>query len=262
MEILIGPAGLGTPAIEGLKKIKKLGLTAAEVEFTYGIRITNVQAKEIGALATRLGISLSVHAPYYINFASYDKRKLAISKRNILNSCERAHYLGAKHVVFHPAYYGKLSKEKCYEIVKDAIIDIQKIIEKNKWNVILCPETTGKRSQFGDLDELIRLSKETGCGICIDFAHLEARYNKKPDYGQVIKKIKDVKHLTSHFSGIEYSEKGEIRHILTPESKINELLIALKKNKISITIINESPDMINDSLKTLKLLKKILKQKI
>ncbi len=257
MAILVGPAGIGAPAEEGLKIIKKLGLSAAEVEFTYGIRMSNARAKEIGMLARQFRISLSVHAPYYVNFASDDKKKLAISRRNILNSCERAHYLGAKHVVFHPAYYGKMSKEKCYKIVKDAIIDIQKTIKKNKWNVILCPETTGKQSQFGDLDELIRLSKETGCGICIDFAHLEARYNKKPDYDEIIKKIKDVKHLTAHFSGIEYTEKGERRHIATPEGRIRELLITLKKNKISITIINESPDMIDDSIKTLKILKKL-----
>jgi len=257
MAIRIGPAGIGTPAKEGLRKIKELGLTAAEVEFTYGIKMTNEQAKDIGEIAKKLGISLSVHAPYYINLATKDKTKLESSKRRIILSCERAHYLGAKHVVFHCGYYQNLSKEKCYLLIRNAIVEIQETINRNKWNVVLCPETTGKQSQFGSLDELIRLVKEIGCGICIDFAHLEARSGKEPDYDEIIKKIKGINNITSHFSGIEYGERGERRHIMTPDDKIKRLLQAIKKNKIDITIINESPNMIEDSLKTLKILNEI-----
>ena len=98
MKVLFGPAGLGTPAVEGLERCKKLGLGAAEVEFTYGVRMTNATAKQIGAAAKRLGIKLSVHAPYYINLASKEKSKLNASKKRILQSCERAHYLGASPV--------------------------------------------------------------------------------------------------------------------------------------------------------------------
>jgi len=122
-----------------------------------------------------------------------------------------------------------------------------------KFNVVLCPETTGKKSQFGSLDELVKLSKETGCGVCVDFAHLLAR-DGKVDYDDVLKKIKDVKEITGHFSGIEYSEKGERRHILTNEKDIEKLLKALKKHKINIAIINESPDPFGDAVKSKKIL--------
>ncbi|MCX8194060.1 MAG: TIM barrel protein [Candidatus Pacearchaeota archaeon] len=255
-EVRFGPAGFGMPALEALPKLKELGLNAAEVEFTYGIRMSIADAKKIGELAKKLDIKLSVHAPYYINLASDDKKKIELSKHRILESCERAHWLGAENVIFHAAYYGKHSKEECYEIVKRAIFEMQQVIKKNKWRVSLAPETTGKSSQFGSIDELLKLAKETGCSFCIDFAHLEAR-EQKIDLKEIFDKIKKFKHIQSHFSGIEYTAKGERRHIVTPESKLRELLSYIKRYNLSITIINESPFPWEDSIKGLKIWKSL-----
>ncbi|MEM4152822.1 MAG: TIM barrel protein [Candidatus Pacearchaeota archaeon] len=257
-EVRFGPAGFGMPALEALPKLKHLGLNAAEVEFTYGIRMSVADAKKIGELAKKLDIALSVHAPYYINLASNEKKKIELSKHRILESCERAHYLGAKYVVFHAAYYGKHSKEECYKIVKQAILEMQQVIKQKKWQVSLAPETTGKVSQFGSLDELLKLAKETGCNFCIDFAHLEAR-EQKINYKEIFDKLKQLKlkHIQAHFSGIEYTSKGERRHIVTPESKLRELLSYVKRYNLSITIINESPLPWEDSIKGLKIWKNL-----
>lgn len=257
MSIKIGPAGTGGNSYEGVQKIKDAGLDAVEIEFVRGVRMSNELARDIGELNKKLGLVLSIHAPYYINLNSEEKAKIEASKQRILDSCERGHHLGAKYIVFHAAYYGKSAPEQCYAAVKEAILDMQKVIKQKKWNVVLCPETTGKGSQFGDVDELIRLSRETGCGICIDFAHLEARYNKEYDYGEVAKKLKNVRNITAHFSGIEYTAKGERRHLLTPMNKAKKLLEALAKEKISIAVINESPDPFGDALKMKKLLGQI-----
>lgn len=255
--IKIGPAGTsGLGIIKGLEEVNKLGLDCIEVEFTYGINMSNKLAKEAGELAEKLKISMSVHCPYYINLASVEKSKITASKKRILTSCERGHYLNAKYIVFHPGYYGKYTKEECHKIIKEQILDMQKIIEQNKWDVVLCPETAGKKSQFGSLDEIIKLVKETKCGICIDFAHLLAR-DGKVNYSEVMKKIKSIDNKTAHFSGINYSDKGELNHKLTSEDAIKELLRAFKKYKISIRIINESPDPLKDTIKTKKILEKI-----
>lgn len=254
MTIKIGPAGTGGDSLKGIHTIKEAGLDAVEIEFVRGVKMSNELAKKIGEDNRKLGLVISVHAPYYINLASEEKPKIEASKRRILDSCERGHHMGAKCIVFHAAYYGKLTKEECCKMVKDAVEEMQEKIKQKKWEVVLCPETTGKASQFGDLDELLRLSKETGCGICIDFAHLEARYNKEYDYADAIKKIKHVKRITGHFSGIDYTAKGERNHVLTPMSKAKKLIDALKKEGVSITIINESPDPIGDALKMKKLL--------
>ncbi len=255
--ILLGPAGSPEKSsIEGVSRVKELGLDAMEVEFVRGVKMSNELANEIGELAKKLGIKLSVHAPYYINLCSEEKAKREASKKRILDSAERAHYLGASHVVFHAGYYGNYSKEEIYYIIKNAVNDMNEKIKKNKWNTKLAPETTGKKSQFGDVDELLRLSKETGCSICVDFAHLLAREGRI-DYAEVFGKLKNIKHIHSHFSGINYSEKGELNHEIMKEKDIEPLLKEIVKRKTDITIISESPITWQDSLKMRKVLERL-----
>ncbi|MBN2111689.1 TIM barrel protein [Candidatus Woesearchaeota archaeon] len=256
--IKFGPAGTGMNSLEGIKKIAELGLDAVEIEFTYGVRMSIDLAKKIGERAKKLKLDLSVHAPYYINLASEEREKITASMKRILDSCERAHYLGAKYVVFHPAFYGKRSREDVFEMVEFAVNKMHEAIEEQGWKKVkLAPETTGKPSQFGDLDELLRLKKETGCHLCVDFAHLKARNNGKIDYKEIFDKLKPVKHIHAHFSGIEFTAKGERRHLITTKQDLVPLLSEIKKRKADITIINESPDPVGDSLKAKKLFEKL-----
>jgi len=256
--IKLGPAYIGgyKEAPGNLGEFHKLGFKFAGVPFTYSVWLSNQQASEIGKIAEKLDIELSIHAPYYINLNSEEEKKVQASMKRILDSCERAHYLKAKNVVFHAAYYMKKTPEEVYDIVKKRILEMQAIIKKNSWNVELAPETTGKKSQFGTLQELIKLHKETSCSFCVDFAHLEAR-NGKENYSEVLEQLKKagIKNLSvCHFSGIEYSEKGERRHVTTPSDKIKKLLTAIENSGISANIMNESPDPLKDSIKSLKLL--------
>ncbi|MDD5132963.1 MAG: TIM barrel protein [Candidatus Nanoarchaeia archaeon] len=251
-----GTSGLGI--IKGLQKAHDLKLKCLECEFTYGVNMNNATAKEAGELAKKLDIRLSVHVPYYINLNSEDKKKQEESKKRILESCERASYLGAKYVVFHPGFYGKSTPEQTFNAIKENILDLKEKINKNSWNVFLAPETMGKINVFGSLDEILKLVKETKCHFCIDFSHLLARSNGKMTYDEMCKKVSSFSELHSHFSGIEYGDKGEKNHILTPEKEIEVLGNALKKNKIeNITIINESPDPFSDCVKTLKIFSKL-----
>ena len=257
MDVRFGPAGFGMEAKKALFKLKALGLNAVEIEFVYKVWMSNEEAKEIGDLAKKLDIMLSVHAPYYINLASKEKKKIELSKKRILESCEKASYLKARYVVFHPAYYGRLSKEKCYEIVKEAVEEMQEKIRNEGWKVKLALETTGRKSQFGTLDEILRLVKETKCFFCVDFAHIKARNNGTINYDEVFKKIRKFDHIHAHFSSIEYTEKGEKKHLPTKESELLELLTFIKKYNVSLTLINESPIAWKDSLKARKMWEKI-----
>jgi len=242
-----GTAGLGYS--EGLAKISELKLGALEVEFTYGVRMNNDEAKKIGEMAKKLKIALSIHAPYYINLNSDEKQKIGASRTRILQSVERGHYLNATNIVFHPGFYQKKPKKDSYDMIKEQILKLQDFIREKRWAPELAPETTGKASQFGDLDELLDLRKETGCNITVDFSHLKARNNGKIDYDDVFNKLKPLKELHCHFSGIEWTAKGERRHLLTQENYIKELLLFFKKYNKSGTIINESPDPIGDASK-------------
>jgi deoxyribonuclease-4 len=255
--ISLGPAGIGS--FKDIEKTfleyKKLGIKCAEIPFTYQAWLSNEQAEKVGLEAEKNGIELSIHAQYWINLNSEEEKKVKDSVKRILDCCERAHYCKAKYVVFHAAYYMKKTPEEVYEIVKKKILEMQEIIKKNKWHVSLAPETTGKRSQFGTLKELLKLAKETGCFFTVDFAHIEARQGKE-NYPEVLQELEEngIKKIHCHFSGIEYSEKGERRHVITPSDKIKKLLTAIEKSKIQANVINEAPSPVQDSIKSLKIL--------
>lgn len=254
--IRIGPAGSeGKGNLEGVKKVARMGLDCMEVEFTYGVRMPVDEAKRVGELARAKGIVLSVHAPYYINLASDEEEKVIASKQRILASCERAHALGAQNVVFHPGFYQKKTATKTYDLIKKEILLIRDEISKKKWNVTLCPEVTGKPSQFGSLEEILRLMKDTGCGITVDFSHLYARQQGRIDYAGVLKVLPQKFH--AHFSGIEYGEKGERRHIVTEKNFFEPLANHLLKRKLDITLINESPQPYKDAAMMKRVLKKL-----
>ena len=259
--IRFGPAGLGgaKEAISNLQMYKEKGISACEIAFTYGIYLKEADAIEIGRAAKSLGIRLSIHAPYWINLNSTEKKKIEESKKRILGCCKIGSLLGACLVVFHPGYYEKMDKEETYQNIKREIIDIVKEIKKNKWRINIAAETTGKINVFGSVDEILRLVNETGCSFCIDLAHIRAR-EKTIDYKEILEKFKSNGNIHIHFSGIEYGEKGEKRHIITPESEIRELLKNLQENlpkSKEIVIINESPNPLGDSIKTISILKKI-----
>ena len=130
--------------------------------------------------------------------------------------------------------------------------EMNDIIEENKWHVMLTPETTGKPTQFGDVSELLALSKETKSAFCVDFAHLLARNNGKVDYEEIIKKLPGKFH--AHYSGINYGPKGEKNHVPVDVTEFKKLVALLEKYKKDVTIICESPDPYKDCEKMRKLL--------
>ena len=247
-----GTAGLGYD--EGIAEISKLGLNALEVEFTYGVRMSNQEAKRIGSLAKKHNIALSVHGPYYINLASKEKAKIHASIKRILDSCERAHHLQATHVVYHSGFFQKQDPKKVRELITDNTSFIMDKIKENRWKTKIAPELTGKPTQYGSIPELLQLRKDTGCEITVDFAHQRARQQGKIDYAEIFNQIKSLKHIHSHFSGIAWTAKGERNHLITEKKDILPLAKEILKRKADITIINESPDPIGDAVKTKKII--------
>ncbi len=270
MTILLGPAG--TPAkttIDGLPRLRELGLQAMEVQFSHGIGMGLDLARKIGEENKKFNISLSVHAPFFINLASADRKKAEESRKRIIDSCERAALMGApadgrqlldvakqhhsdsRHtvVVFHPGFY--TLGDRSFDAIEEAISDIKSHIDNKKWAVELAPETTGKVNQFGQLDELEKIVKKVGCGMCVDFAHIYARNHGKINYGEVLGWLKKlgIKHIHSHFSGINFGEKGERSHLVMGKPGFEPLAREILKRKLDITIISESPVTWKDSLR-------------
>jgi deoxyribonuclease-4 len=258
-EIFFGPSGLGgkEEAIQNLREYYKLGLKACEVAFTYGVYLDKESAKEIGKEAEKLGIVLSIHAPYYINLNSDDKKKLFMSKKRILDCCEIGHYLSGiekTRIVFHSGFYGKLDRAVAFENIKKQIVELMDEVKKNKWNVVLCPEVMGKINVFGSIEDISKLVEETGCGFCIDFAHVLARYKTREF--ELIKKSFPAKYWHCHFSGIVYGDKGEKNHRHTEKKEWEELFEFLKKLDKHINLVSEAPNPVGDAGEGLDIWKK------
>jgi deoxyribonuclease IV len=255
MTIRFGPAGLGPvkTALDVLEDYHKKGFKACEIAFTYSNYIKPQECKAIKEKAEKLDIELTIHSSYFINLNAAEKVKLEASKKRILDSCEIGELLGVKTVVFHPGYYGK-NKEGAYKKIKEAILDIRKVIKRKKWKITIAPETMGKVNVFGSVEEISKLVKETGCNFCIDFAHILAR-DKEVNYKK-IEKLFPQKDWHVHFSGIIYGELGEKKHRETEKKEWQELLKNLPKDK-NIRIINESPSMVEDSQEGLKIWKSL-----
>ena len=262
----IGNAGIpdSTPKqrgiVAGTARAAEVGFGVMELEFVHSIYMRPELAKQVGEIAKKTGLSLTVHAPFYINLNSPDPAKKHASMERILKSAKIGALAGAKSVTFHAAYYMKKDKEEVYQIVKEALVKIQKELKRNNIKIKISPELTGKHTAFGDLDELLRLAKEIGTGFCIDFAHLHARanggFNSKKHFDDIFEKVAKVlgkdalKDLHMHVSGINYTAKGERNHLLLQNSDFNikALVSSLKANKVGGYLICESPNPEADAL--------------
>lgn len=265
MTLLFGTAGVPRSArephtISGLERIKELGLGAMELEFVQGVRMGETLAKEVNKKRRELGLTLTVHAPYFINLNAHEPEKVEASKKRIYDSCRIGALCGAINVTFHAGFYLGDPPEQTYQTIKNNIQEIVSRLNKDKIDIRLTPELTGKASQFGSLEELIRLAQELPIGFCIDFSHLHARsggkYNSYQEWSDVLKQIAKelgagfLKNLHIHISGIKYSTKGEREHLNLPDSdlKYQELLKALKEYQVGGVLICESPNLETDAL--------------
>lgn len=257
MKIFLGPAGVPSSSakpdtVSGIERVSELKLGAMEVEFVRGVRMGNELADEAGKAAKRLGIKLSVHAPYYINLCNPEV--VDASKKRILDSCERGHHMGAGVIVFHPGYYGKLEHSEALELVRKACMDMSGVLKKNGWDVKLGLEATGKVSQFGTIDEILAVCSEVKvCVPVIDWAHIFAKYQGKVDFKDVLSQVISAGYdrLHTHFSNIEFSDKGEIRHLTIKHKQPDFAKVAkviLGSDLEEITIISESPALEKDAL--------------
>ncbi len=203
MKVRLGPAGVPTVSkkrstVDGIRTVAELGLNAMEVEFVRGVAMSLEGAEEAGRVAEQLGVRLSVHAPYFINLCSQDRKVAEASKKRIVDSALRAERMGAVEVVVHPGYYGGLTSEQAYKLVKQRYGEIlDELKAKGVKKAMVAFETTGKVSQFGTLEELVSLCREAGCLICVDFAHIYARQAGRIDYAEVFDRLKPCLLYTS-----------------------------------------------------------------
>jgi len=260
--LCFGTAGLPAEDAEardytgGLTRLHAAGLSALELEFVQEIHLTPSQAEVVGRTAAKLGIHLSAHASYYVNLASAERPKVHASVTRIVKAARVLHAAGGHSVVFHAAFYQGRRKEEVYSQVARGLAELEQTLAQAGVQVWIRPELTGKPTQFGDPAELIRLSQEFATVLpCLDFSHLHARfagrYNSVAEWEPLLDQLeaevpreKQVfKRLHIHLSGIDYSAKGERKHLPLAESDLayRELIQLLKRRGAGGIVVCEGP---------------------
>lgn len=238
------------------KWIKDNGLDCFEYSFGRGVNMKDETAKELGEIFKIHKIEISVHAPYYINFASVEEVKAENSFEYIEKSLNALSLLGGKRCVFHPGSPLKNNREDAFKLLLNRMNLLAEYLSMGIYkDFILCPETMGKKAQLGTLDEIIEICKiYKNFYPCIDFGHLNARdtgsIKSYDDYKKIADKLFDnldevkVKNMHIHFSKIEYTQSGELRHLTFADNKFGpdyEPLIKLISDyKLTPYIVSES----------------------
>ena len=261
------PGAGGTVA--GLRYAHSLGIEAMEMEWVQRVPMSPERMQEIRETATEIAMTLTVHAPYYINLNSPEKEKLDASIRRILDALSMAQLAGAISVCVHPAFYLGMEPAKAFENVRMATDRIMRHRQKLFPDVNLGFETMGKPTQFGTLEEVLRLSKEFGIYPTVDPAHMHARtnglINTKKEWEEMFDLYekylgkKSLKHMHMHYSGIAYSVKGEKKHVslLESDAKWKDFLSVVKNRGAEGVLVCESPLLEKDTLLLQQTFKKL-----
>ena len=269
-----GPAGV-PPAFRMMKAsledvpmlLREEGLDAFEYEAIYWggkPQIKKEDAERFGLKAKENDVWLSLHGSYFINLCG-ERKIVEASKKRLIACVTAAEWMNAHVVVFHTGFYGKKPKElvyrNCVEVLKDLVKTMQSLGIRN---VKIGPETSGKPSQMGSLDEVLGICEEVEqTQLVIDWAHLHARnmgrFRRVEDFRNVVEQIENrlgteaAKDMHCHFTRIEYTDKGERRHRMLEEARYGPDFMMLAKVigefKLRPVIISESPLLDLDAMR-------------
>ena len=240
--------------------LKEMQLDGMEVEFVHGVRMSDETRQLLKKTAQEQGFLLTSHGPFYINLNSKEEEKVDASVQRIIETAQAAQDFGGFSITYHAAFYMGGDKETVYNQVKTQTQKIIETLEKLNIKVWIRPETTGKATQWGDYEEIIRLSKEFDMVLpCVDFSHIHARtggeYNTYDEFCKILDRIakelgqKAIENFHAHLAGIEYTAKGEKKHLILEESDMNykDLLKAMKSFGVKGALVCESPNIETDT---------------
>ena len=250
----LGNAGDKFTYATGIEYLSNMGLDAMELPFVRSVNVTPKNMHSIIEAKEKHNFYLSAHGSYFINLNAVEDEKKEKSLERITLGAEALKSVGGRSLIFHPGFYLKATKEDALEEVK------RNLMKLPYFGVDYRLETTGKGTQFGDIDELIHICKEIDtCKLCIDFAHVHARGNgalkEYDDFARILEKVGEglgreaLDDLHIHLAGIAYSEKGEKHHLPFLESDFNyqACMKAFVDYEVKGCVICESPILERDA---------------
>jgi deoxyribonuclease-4 len=225
MSAKFGPAGNAESfpyksSVDAPKWLREIGLDCYEYQCGKGVNVGEATARKIGLAAVEQGITLSLHAPYFINLANPDPDSLQKTIGYITSACLAADWMGAGRVIIHSGALMKRTRREAQDIALRSIKEVVKACDDTGFgHITLCPETMGKINQLGDLDEVLELcTMDERLIPCVDFGHLYARSLGEDDgaetYLRMLDRMKEIlgeeraSRFHSHFSHIEFTPNG------------------------------------------------------
>ncbi|MBR3503112.1 MAG: TIM barrel protein [Clostridia bacterium] len=242
------------------------GLDAYEYAAGHGVTIREAAARKIGDAANAAGVAVSIHAPYYINCGNPEKAESSVNY--LLRSAQAVSWMGGSRVIFHPGSPGDRPRGEALRVALDTIAAARaKLDAEGFHDVFLCPETMGRPSQLGTLDEVLLICQSVERTLpTVDFAHLHAAacggMQGPADFEAVIRRMLDAldperaHHFHAHFSRIAYTAKGERCHMTFADAgygpEFSHLAPVLVRYGLEPTIICESRGTQADDAGTMK----------
>lgn len=274
MSALFGPGGNseafkawgGKSTLDAPRFVSEIGLDAYEYEAGNGIASSPAMLKAIGDEARKHGTKMSFHTPYFISLSGIEEEKRLKSIKYIADSLDAARLLGADIIVVHTGSAAKISRDEAMRLAADTLVKTLSAVDT--YGIKIGLETMGKQNQLGTLDEVLELCRiDSRLAPVVDFGHLNARdcggvFASADDYLSVFDKIdrrlgaEYAEHLHCHFSKIEWTDKGEKRHLTFSDEiygpAYEPLMDALACEKLSPTIISESAGTQSDDALSMK----------
>lgn len=252
--------------IDAPKWLSEIGLNAFEYSFGKGILLKDETAVQIGEEMKRYDIQISVHAPYFINLANESEEMVEKSYGYVLRSLEKLRLLGGNRCVIHIGSCGKLDRIDALNLIRKRLnILVQKVKESGFGDMFLCIETMGKQAQIGSYKEIIDLCTVDDIVMpTFDFGHINAvtggTLKTKQDFEKIfdysLEKLGEfrTKNVHVHFSKIEFTSKGEVKHLTFEDNiygpEFEPLAEVLKERNYTPVIICESKEiMAMDAIK-------------
>ena len=274
MSALFGPGGNSVSfqkqyrsTLDAPRFVRSCGLDCYEYEAGQGISASPEMLLKLGENARAEGIKLSFHTPYFISLSSTEPEKRLKSIDYLYDSARACEALGAGIMIVHTGSAAKIPRETAMAYAAETLRLADRMLEENGFSVRLGLETMGKLNQLGTLDEVLQLcALSPRFAPVVDFGHMNARerglFFTEDDYKAVFDRIANTlgpdyaDRLHCHFSKIEYTEKGEKRHLTFEDTTFGPdfepLMDAIAHLGVSPTIISESAGTQSEDAKQMK----------
>ena len=236
-----------------------------------GVANTFGDLYDIGRMAKRLDVNLSIHTPYYMDLGSNNELTEVC-----LNSLRYAALImdaldGDVVVTSLGLYDGKQPEEEVDNNIYDNVAMLMDWWHGMGLKPRLGIEITGQQDVFGSLDQVLDIcSQVDGLVPVVNFSHLHSRTNgallETDDFLNVLQEVEPYSdgRLHTAFAGVDYRDWNEKR--LTPikkgDLKFDPLAEALIEMRPDVTVISTSPLLEHDAMYMRIIHERVLSRKV